>query len=129
VVSGTTIYGTGDGIKMRNRKKPLSLLSSFLLTVRSNDDCVCINQGLQKLGRLPKFVTGFFTCSDNQLTTADGSPVKVEGDAFYHNNRLTDISGLPKYVGGDLYIDQDSGLSEEQIRKISNIQGKVIFIE
>jgi len=45
-------------------------------------------------------VTGFFTCSNNQLTSLEGSPEKVGGSFWCTNNQLTSLEGCPSEVDG-----------------------------
>jgi hypothetical protein len=63
---------------------------------------------LRNLNKLPlKFnkVTGWFDCSDNQLTTLEGCPNYV-GDNFNCSyNELTNLDGYPKEVGRGFYWD------------------------
>jgi hypothetical protein len=58
----------------------------------------------QRLSKLPlKFgrVTGYFDCSDNQLTSLEGCPTEV-GESFHcDNNQLTSLEGCPTEIGGD----------------------------
>jgi hypothetical protein len=46
-------------------------------------------------------VTGFFTCTHNQLTTLKGSPRWVGGSFFCGVNKLTSLEFSPDYVGVD----------------------------
>ena len=48
-------------------------------------------------------VTGWFDCSDNQLTSLEGSPETVGGSFRCDNNRLTSLEGSPQTVGGWFY--------------------------
>ena len=44
---------------------------------------------------------GYFSCSYNQLTSLEGSPVSVGSDFYCYNNQLTSLKGAPSSVGGD----------------------------
>ena len=60
--------------------------------------------------RLPiKFgkVSGNFSCSDNQLTSLDGSPTTVGGHFYCSNNLLTTLEGGPKEVGGNFFCSHN----------------------
>jgi len=61
-----------------------------------------VNLSYKKLTELPlKFgkVSGYFSCSGNQLTLLEGSPKSV--DSFdCQNNKLTTLEGCPQSVGG-----------------------------
>jgi hypothetical protein len=61
--------------------------------------------------RLPiKFgtVTGSFYCSDNKLTTLDGSPHTVGGNFDCRGNNLTSLKGGPNSVGGDYDMSKNN---------------------
>jgi hypothetical protein len=66
----------------------------------------------EKLTKIPlKFgkVTGYFSCSSNDLTSLEGSPTHV-GDYFNCSaNKLTSLEGGPREVGGAFYC-QDNNL-------------------
>ena len=60
----------------------------------------------KKLKKIPiKFgmVSGYFICSENQLTTLEGSPNSVGGDFSCGYNKLTTLEGSPNSVGGSFY--------------------------
>jgi hypothetical protein len=46
-------------------------------------------------------VTGDFRCSENQLTSLDGSPHKVGGDFHCYHNNIYSLIGGPTSVGGE----------------------------
>jgi len=48
-------------------------------------------------------VTGYFNCSNNKLTSLEGSPIIVNGDFYCFNNKLTSLEGSPIIVNGDFY--------------------------
>ena len=59
-----------------------------------------------KLTKLPfKFgkVTGYFTCSNNQLISLEGCPREVDGYFSCANNNLVNLIGGPIEVGGSYY--------------------------
>ena len=63
-----------------------------------------VNLSRKGLTKLPlKFgnVTGYFYCSDNQLTTLEGSPKEVGGGFYCNNNKLTSLKGGPAKLGGE----------------------------
>jgi len=47
-----------------------------------------------------KEVTGYFYCSNNQLTSLKGCPETVGGSFYCHCNQLTSLKGCPETVGG-----------------------------
>ena len=60
--------------------------------------------GLTELPDLSEVVVkGDFYCSDNQLTSLEGSPQKVDGDFICSCNKLTSLEGAPQRVGGGFY--------------------------
>ncbi len=65
------------------------------------DDFVdLIGQGLTKLPLKFGRVYSFFACSDNKLTSLEGSPKVVDGDFVCRNNKLTSLIGAPEKVHG-----------------------------
>ena len=46
------------------------------------------------------FVSGYFDCSDNNLTTLEGGPRQVGGYFNCSENQLTTLEGGPREVGG-----------------------------
>ncbi len=62
-----------------------------------------VNLTMFKLRELPlKFnkVNGWFSCSNNLLTSLEGCPKEVGGDFFCSRNNLTSLKGCPIVVGG-----------------------------
>ena len=45
-------------------------------------------------------VTGYFDCSNNNLTSLEGAPKEVGGDFDCSDNKLISLEGAPKEVGG-----------------------------
>ena len=91
----------------------------------------CHNNSLTSLKGSPEKVGGDFSCYNNSLTSLEGAPEKVGGNFFCHNNSLTSLEGAPKEIGGNLYISFAKGIyfTEEEIRKVSNIKGKVYILD
>ena len=63
-------------------------------------------------GRIPdgiKFniIKGNFYCSNNELVTLEGGPVKVSGDFNCSYNKLPTLNGCPKEVGGSFYCNNN----------------------
>jgi hypothetical protein len=48
-------------------------------------------------------VTGYFTCTNNKLTSLAGAPQTVDGGFYCANNKLTSLAGAPQTVGGGFY--------------------------
>jgi hypothetical protein len=82
-----------------------------------NTDCTIdvdcgVNLSFKKLTKLPlKFrnISGFFTCSHNNLTTLEGAPQSVS-DFYCTDNKLTTLVGAPESVGGEFNC-QDNNLT------------------
>ncbi len=55
-----------------------------------------INRKITKLPLRFRNVTGSFDCSDNQLTTLEGSPQSVEYSFSCSGNKLTTLKGSPR---------------------------------
>jgi len=72
-------------------------------TYSSNGDVNLSGLGLTVLPVKFKVVKGFFDCSNNQLTTLEGSPIKVSGTFDCSLNKLTTLKGAPEKVKG--YFD------------------------
>jgi len=73
-------------------------------------------------------VTGWFDCSDNQLTSLEGSPQTVGGSFWCDNNRLTSLEGGPQIVGGWFYYYSNAKqFSETDIPSTTKIGGKIKF--
>jgi hypothetical protein len=78
--------------------------------VNVNGDVDLSHRELTKLPIQFGQVTGFFDCSNNQLTSLDGSPHKVHNFDCSYNN-LTDLAGSPKEVGGGFYCSNNNKLT------------------
>ena len=63
----------------------------------------CSESNLTSLEGSPKEVGGEFACDDNQLTTLKGAPEKVGGYFDCHLNKLTSLECSPREVGGSFY--------------------------
>ena len=63
-------------------------------------------------------VSGYFNCSNNNLTTLEGCPKKVDGNFYCHKNELTSLEGCPKEVNGSFSCDRNNLTSFEFAPKI-----------
>jgi hypothetical protein len=50
-----------------------------------------------------KYISRYFDCSHNQLTSLKGCPAYVGGGFYCYFNKLTSLDGCPIYVGGSFY--------------------------
>jgi hypothetical protein len=63
----------------------------------------CSNNELTSLEGSPKEIGGVFDCCHNQLTSLEGSPIKVVGGIFYCNsNKLTSLEGITQMRSGHI---------------------------
>jgi hypothetical protein len=67
-------------------------------------DFNCFGQGLKSLRKISfGHVSGYFSFSDNQLTSLAGAPQTVSGHFFCSRNQLTSLKGAPQTVDGPFY--------------------------
>jgi hypothetical protein len=78
-------------------------------TVDVDGDVNLNNRGLTKLPLRFGKVSGYFSCSSNDITTLEGSPTYVGGNFSCYANKLTSLVGGPREVGGAFYC-QDNNL-------------------
>ena len=85
--------------------------------------------GLTSLTEMPYNIieiTGIFSCDANKLTNLEGCPKVVGGDFYCSNNKLASLVGAPKEVGSGFYCDDNDGaITEEYVRSLCNVGGKV----
>ncbi len=63
-----------------------------------------LGSGLRRLPFRFRRVTGYFNCTNNNLTTLEGVPNYIGGNFRCNNNNLTDLEHFPEYVTGHVYI-------------------------
>jgi len=63
----------------------------------------CSDNSLTSLEGSPRSVGGGFSCADNRLTTLKGAPKTITRDFYCANNQLTSLEGAPQTVGGGFY--------------------------
>ena len=67
---------------------------------------VCIsNKYLTKLPLKFNKIDGYFDCSENELTSLEGSPVEINGNFYCSNNELTSFEYAPKIIRGSFDCD------------------------
>ena len=59
----------------------------------------CSYNNLTSLRGAPKKVEWYFDCNNNYLTSLEGAPEKVKGGFYCSSNQLTTLEGSPKEVG------------------------------
>ena len=90
----------------------------------------CMRQGLTDFKGV-RFgqVSGYFICSNNELTSLEGAPQSVIGYFSCSNNGLTSLEGAPQMVGGSFYCSGNP-ISERAIRGVVKRMGdKKISLE
>lgn len=82
------------------------------LTVDVNGDVSLFSKNLTYIPVQFGIVSGFFDCSENQLTSLLGSPTEIGKSFFCSKNRLTSLEYLPAIVEKDIIA------SNNQIRSL-----------
>ena len=67
----------------------------------------CSDNLLTSLEGVPHTVGSGFHCSGNRLTSLEGAPQTVGGGFTCSGNRLTSLKGAPQSVTGNFYCDND----------------------
>jgi hypothetical protein len=67
----------------------------------------CSNNELKTLEGGPQEVGAYFTCDFNKLETLEGGPIKVGSDYSCCNNKLISLKGAPRVVDGDFYCSNN----------------------
>lgn len=70
------------------------------LEVNVNENVMLDRERFTQLPVQFNIVKGSFYCSNNELTSLTGAPIKVEGFFDVSNNKLTSLSGAPRKVKG-----------------------------
>jgi hypothetical protein len=84
------------------------------------------NYELKTLKGCPRTVGGFFNAVECNLESLIGGPEFVGGDYNVSHNDLTTLDGFPKEIEGWVMIGDNSvEFTEEEIRSVSNVKGKV----
>jgi len=65
------------------------------------------NRSLTKLPIKFNKVKGYFACSDNELTTLEGSPKEVNGYFSCRDNKLTSFKGAPIIIRDNFYCQNN----------------------
>ena len=140
--------GSKESLELHNMN--LIELPEILKNVTVGGHFFCHNNKLTSLINAPKSVYGSFYCGHNKLTSLEGAPESVRGTFGCNNNKLTSLEGAPKKVGRDFYCvgnrlislegapktvmgnfhcnDNPVKFTEEQVRAVCDVKGKVIVI-
>ena len=88
----------------------------------------CSSTKLTSLQWSPAKVNVNYDCSNNELKSLKGAPLKIKGQFDCSNTNVTSLEGAPKEVGGNFICYKNSKkFTEEDVRQISNIKGKVFL--
>jgi len=101
-----------------------------------NDDLTIDVKGnvslvFKKLIKFPNYIQfyhiqGYFSCSNNELISLNGSPLICDDGFFCNFNKLDDLNYLPKIINGNLYCYANNiDFTKEYCNKISKISGKI----
>lgn len=75
-------------------------------------------------------VTGYYSCSCNNLTSLKGVPKKIGTNFYAYGNKLTFLDYFPKEVGGEIDVNTDGQpvqFTEEDIIKAMNKIENIVF--
>ena len=107
----------------------LEQLPEILKDVSIDGHFYCIGNRLISLINAPSSVKGDFHCAYNKLTSLEGAPKTVGGHFLCAYNKLTSLDGAPKTVGGNFHCYANPvKFTEEQVRAVCDVKGKVIVI-
>ncbi|MDD5649231.1 MAG: hypothetical protein PHF86_02255 [Candidatus Nanoarchaeia archaeon] len=114
--------------------KPYLFRSSYSInqdwTIDIKKDFIVTNS-MPNLEEFPEFIQfnicyGSFINRSHQFISMIGCPKIVYGDFLVDGNKLQVLTGCPKQVNGDFYIqDNDTKFTENEVRKICQIKGKL----
>lgn len=102
----------------------------------NNDGTIDVNGNIgfeNNIGNLPNYiqfrkVTGYFHAGTMGCTTMKGFPEYVGDFLSISTNYLQTLDYFPKYIGGEVWAGSNPGhFTVEQIKKISNVKGKIIL--
>ena len=89
-------------------------------------DFVCRINYLTSLRGVPRIVGGNFDCADNELTSLEGAPKEVGGYFDCSHNKLTTLKEAPENVASFYCSNNKVQFTEEDVRKVCKVKGKVI---
>ena len=93
--------------------------------IRGNLD-ISNNKNLENLEGCPKEISGSLYCQNSHIKSLIGAPEYIGGDFNCYNNELKNLDGFPMEIIGYVSIAKNPGkFTEDEIRKVSNIEGKV----
>jgi hypothetical protein len=88
----------------------------------------CSNNQLTSLESAPNSVGSIFSCSNNKLTSLKGAPSSVGGCFYCSNNQLTSLLGAPNTVGGYFNCYDNPNLPYSELYKIvDRVKGNIYY--
>ena len=81
----------------------------YVVNVNNNVDLY--NRNLKSIDIKFNHVTGWFDCSENELTSLEGCPNIVNGDFYCSYNQLTSLKYCPRVIFGSLYCRKNKLIS------------------
>jgi len=99
-----------------------------------------VGLGLTTLKGCPQYISGYFSCHENLLTSLEGGPKKVLTSHVNNinkhwgykctGNKLTSLKGLAKIIYGSIWIFKNARVfAKEEIIKKSKIYGDIVVKE
>jgi|AntRauTorckE6833_2_1112554.scaffolds.fasta_scaffold00324_58 hypothetical protein len=74
-------------------------------------------------------VNGNYICKMNEITSLEGSPIRVTKDFDCSHNELISLDGAPEYVGGDFNCFNNPNITKKEIieyKKSGAVKGIII---
>ncbi len=82
------------------------------LTIDVNGNLELFDQKLKEINVNFNIVNGSVFCSNNQLTSLDGCPVKVGGSFYCDNNLLNTLLYIPMEINGEIGMGNNPKLGK-----------------
>ena len=86
-------------------------IKNYTINKDGSIDVDYVDLRYENLTKIPlKFnkVNGIFSCSDNELTSLEGSPKEVNGSFSCSGNKLTSFEFSPKIIRGDFWCQNNN---------------------
>jgi len=95
----------GGNVDLAQLKVFEKFYSNYIINVKG--EVFLNNYNLKEILIKFGYITSFFSCSYNNLTSLKGCPEKVEGSFHCDYNKLTSLEGCPREIGGGLYCREN----------------------
>lgn len=98
------------------------IINNNIINVFTN---VSIIDEYLQLNKFPNFiqfgyVNGNFDCTNNNMTSLEGCPIKIKGNFYCSYNKLESLKGCPKEIGGSFICRKNKLLSLKYCPQIIN---------